>query len=208
MKFCSWEKLKSIKLSRSKVWFVRRIHTYNEAAGNVVAPRVGFGLGSELRRAGVFVKVVKVGEKGNAADLWLEREMMSGEVGWLVLVSDDREFAEMLRKDRDLGKNADLWLAWNVVENGKVEGMGLMGRIEGSDDELEGDQNLGYDEYVTEEELLDDERWTMRVDLRGRSQDQSLSQSPNSIECQDIVGVDSEKRKTSMVMTLFSLITR
>ncbi|KAI5386118.1 hypothetical protein KIW84_072617 [Lathyrus oleraceus] len=25
------EKLKSIKLSRSKVWFVRRIHTYNEA---------------------------------------------------------------------------------------------------------------------------------------------------------------------------------
>ncbi|XP_050901762.1 uncharacterized protein LOC127108343 [Lathyrus oleraceus] len=168
------EKLKSIKLSRSKVWFVRRIHTYNEAAGNVVAPRVGFGLGSELRRAGVFVKVVKVGEKGNAADLWLEREMMSGEVGWLVLVSDDREFAEMLRKvrevnlktvvvgdywDRDLGKNADLWLPWNVVENGKVEGMGLMGRTEGSDDELEGDQNLGYDEYVTEEELLDDERF-------------------------------------------------
>lgn len=166
--------MKSIKLSRSKVWFVRRIHPYNEAAGNVVAPRVGFGLGSELRRAGVFVKVVKVGEKGNAADLWLEREMMSGEVGWLVLVSDDREFAEMLRKvrevnlktvvvgdywDRDLGKNADLWLPWNVVENGKVEGMGLMGRTEGSDDELEGDQNLGYDEYVTEEELLDDERF-------------------------------------------------
>ncbi|KAI5381597.1 serine palmitoyltransferase component [Lathyrus oleraceus] len=44
----------------------------------------------------------------------------------------------------------------------------------------------------------------MRVDLRGRSQDQSLSQSPNSIECHDIVGVDSEKRKTSMVMTLDS----
>jgi hypothetical protein len=164
------EKLKSIKLSRSKVWFVRRIHTYNEAAGNVVAPRVGFGLGSELRRAGVFVKVVKVGEKGNAADLWLEREMMSGEVGWLVLVSDDREFADMLRKvrevnlktvvvgdywDRDLGKNADLWLPWNVVENGKLEGMGLMGKTEGLDDELEGDQDLDYGEYVTEEELYE-----------------------------------------------------
>ena len=162
--------MKSIKLSRSKVWFVRRIHTYNEAAGNVVAPRVGFGLGSELRRAGVFVKVVKVGEKGNAAELWLKREMMSGEVGWLVLVSDDREFAEMLRKvrevnlktvvvgdywDRDLGKNADLWLPWNVVENGKLEGMGLMGRTEGSDDELEGDQDLDYGEYVTEEELYE-----------------------------------------------------
>ncbi|KAI5386149.1 hypothetical protein KIW84_072639 [Lathyrus oleraceus] len=100
----------------------KRVHLY-QLAGNVVAPRVGFGLGSELRRAGVFVKVEKVDEKGNAVELWLKREMMSGEVGWLVLVSDDREFAEMLRKvrevnlktvvvgdywDRDLGKNADL----------------------------------------------------------------------------------------------------
>ncbi|KAI5386122.1 hypothetical protein KIW84_072621 [Lathyrus oleraceus] len=132
------EKLKSIKLSRSKVW--------------------------------VFVKVVKVGEKGNAAELWLKREMMSGEVGWLVLVSDDREFAKMLRKvrkvnlktvvvgdywDRDLGKNVDLWLPWNVVENGKLEGMSLMGKTEGLDDELEGDQDLDYGEYVTEEELYE-----------------------------------------------------
>ncbi|KAI5386157.1 hypothetical protein KIW84_072647 [Lathyrus oleraceus] len=132
------EKLKSIKLIRSKVW--------------------------------VFVKVVKVGEKVNAAELWLKREMMSGEVGWLVLVSDDREFAKMLRKvrkvnlktvvvgdywDRDLGKNIDLRLPWNVVENGKLEGMGLMGKTEGLDDELEGDQDLDYGEYVTEEELYE-----------------------------------------------------
>ncbi|XP_058727159.1 uncharacterized protein LOC131598593 [Vicia villosa] len=148
------KKLGSIKLSRSKVGFIRRIHTYNEAAGNDVAPRVEFGLGSELRRAGVFVKVVKYGEKGNAADLWLKREMMSGEIGWLVLVSDDKEFSEMLRKvrevdlktvvvgdywDRDLGKNADLWLPWIVVENGNVEGMDVMGRgtiTEDLDDEL------------------------------------------------------------------------
>ncbi|KAI5386131.1 hypothetical protein KIW84_072626 [Lathyrus oleraceus] len=114
--------------------------------------------------------VVSAVTNGNAADLWLEREMMSGEVGWLVMVSDDREFAEMLRKvrevnlktvvvgdywDRNLGKNADLWLPWNVVENGKLEGMGLMGRTEGSDDEVEGDQDLDYGEYVTEEELYE-----------------------------------------------------
>ncbi|KAI5386123.1 hypothetical protein KIW84_072622 [Lathyrus oleraceus] len=147
----------------------KRVHLY-QPAGNVVAPRVGFGLGSELRRAGVFVKVEKVGEKGNAVELWLKREMMSGEVGWLVLVSDDREFAEMLRKvrevnlktvvvgdywDRDLGKNADLWLPWNVVENGKLKEMGLMGKTKGLDDELEGDQDLDYGEYVTEEELYE-----------------------------------------------------
>ncbi|KAI5393200.1 variant 6, serine palmitoyltransferase component [Lathyrus oleraceus] len=57
--------------------------------------------------------------------------------------------------DRDLGKNADLWLPWNVVENGKVEGMGLMGKTEGLDDELLGDQDLDYDEYVTEEEVYE-----------------------------------------------------
>ncbi|KAL5071860.1 hypothetical protein RYX36_022747 [Vicia faba] len=150
-----WEKIRSIRLSRSRVKFIRKIHTYNEAAGNGVPPMVGFGLGSELRRAGVFVKVVEVGEKGNAADLWLKKEMMSGEIGWLVLVSDDQGFSDMLRKvrevdlktvvvgdywGRDLGKNADLWLPWIVVENGKVEGMGLKGIIravtEGLDDEL------------------------------------------------------------------------
>ncbi|KAI5386144.1 hypothetical protein KIW84_072635 [Lathyrus oleraceus] len=131
------EKLKSIKLSRSKVWFVRRIHTYNEVAGNIVAPRVGFGLGSGLRHAGVFVKVVKVEMLRKVREVNLKT----------VVVGD--------YWDRDLGKNADLWLPWNVVENGKLGGMGLMGRTEGSDDELEGDQDLDYGEYVTEEELYE-----------------------------------------------------
>ncbi|KAI5386158.1 hypothetical protein KIW84_072648 [Lathyrus oleraceus] len=128
-----------------------------------------FDLKIHFKRVHLY-QLEKVGEKGNAVELWLKREMMSGEVGWLVLVSDDREFAEMLRKvrevnlntvvvgdywDRDLGKNADLWLPWNVVENGKLKGMGLMGKTEGLDDELEGDQDLDYGEYVTEEELYE-----------------------------------------------------
>ncbi|KAL5071859.1 hypothetical protein RYX36_022746 [Vicia faba] len=79
--------------------------------------------------------VTNVGDKGNATHLWLKKEMMSREIGWLVLVSDDQGFSDMLRKvrevdlkmvfvgdywGRDLGKNHDLWLPWIVVENGKV----------------------------------------------------------------------------------------
>jgi hypothetical protein len=166
--------LKSIKLDRSKVRFIRRRHIHNEAARTTAAPRVGFGLASELRRAGVFVKIVELGDKVNAADSSLKREMMSGGVDWLILVSDDSEYSEMLREvremklgnvvvvgdywDRDLGRNADLWLPWIVVENGKVEKMDLMRRrtlTEDLDDELEEDENVD-DEYTIEEEQEED----------------------------------------------------
>ncbi|XP_004499040.1 uncharacterized protein [Cicer arietinum] len=166
-------RLRSIKLNRSKVRFIRRNHKYNEAARTTAAPRVGFGLASELRRAGVFVKVVEDGDKVNAADSSLKREMVNGGIDWLFLVSDDFEFSEMLGKarepnlgtvvvgdywDRDLGKNADLWLPWIVVENGKVNEMDLMGRItkQGLDDELEEDDNVDDDEYIIENEQLED----------------------------------------------------
>ncbi|KAK2452589.1 C2H2 zinc finger protein [Trifolium repens] len=175
MMYKKWlERLKSIKLDRSKVRFIRRRHIHNEAARTTAAPRVGFGLASELRRAGVFVKTVELGDKVNAADSSLKREIMSGGVDWLILVSDDSEYSEMLREvremklgnvvvvgdywDRDLGRNADLWLPWIVVENGKVEKMDLMRRrtlTEDLDDELEEDENVD-DEYTIEEEQEED----------------------------------------------------
>ncbi|XP_045804317.1 uncharacterized protein LOC123897643 [Trifolium pratense] len=168
------KRVKSIKLSRLKVGFRRRRHMHNEAARTIAPPRVGFGLASELRRAGVFVKVVEIGDKVNAADSSLKREVMSGGIDYLILVSDDSEYWEMLREvrekklgnvvvvgdywDRYLGRNADLWLPWIVVENGKVDGMDSMGRgtlTEDLDDELEEDDNVD-DEYTIEEEQEED----------------------------------------------------
>ncbi|GAU27299.1 hypothetical protein TSUD_05250 [Trifolium subterraneum] len=162
------KRLSKVKFSRHKVGFIRKRHIHNEAARTIAPPRVGFGLAKELRRAGVFVKIVEVGDKVNAADSSLKREIMSGGVDWLILVSDDSEYSEMLREvremklgnvvvvgdywDRYLGRNADLWLPWNVVENGKVEEMmNLMGRktlTEGLDDELEEEED---DENVDDE---------------------------------------------------------
>ncbi|MED6111106.1 hypothetical protein PIB30_049481 [Stylosanthes scabra] len=85
---------------------------------------VGYGLASELRRAGVYVKTVE--DKPQVADWAFKRQMqhsMTRGIDWLVLVSGDSDFAEMLRRareselgtvvvgdwDRALGRHADLW---------------------------------------------------------------------------------------------------
>lgn len=135
--------LKGKKRQRFKERFISGNHKYNEAARSLVKPKVGYGLASELRRAGVFVKTVE--DKPQAADWALKKQMqhsMSRGVDWLVLVSDDSDFSEMLRRarekdlgtvvvgdwDRALGKHADLWVPWVEVENGEVGEMDLMMR--------------------------------------------------------------------------------
>ena len=127
--------LKGKKRQRYKERFVSGNHKYNEAARSVITPKVGYGLASELRRAGFFVKTVE--DKPQAADWALKKQMqhsMSRGIDWMFLVSDDSDFSEMLRKakeanlgtvvvgdrDRALGRHADLWVPWMGVENGDV----------------------------------------------------------------------------------------
>ncbi|GAV88879.1 hypothetical protein CFOL_v3_32300 [Cephalotus follicularis] len=109
--------LKGRKRQRFKERFISGNHKYNEAARDLIKPRVGYGLANELRRAGVYVKTVE--DKPQAADWAVKRQMqhsMSRGIDWLVLVSDDGDFKEMLRSARE----ADLWVPWNGVENGDV----------------------------------------------------------------------------------------
>lgn len=127
--------LKGKKRQKYREKYVAGNHKYNEAARVLITPKVGYGLASELRRAGVFVKTVE--DKPQAADWALKKQMqhsMSRRIDWLFLVSDDSDFSEMLRKareanlgtvvvgdwDRALGRHADLWVPWNGVENGEV----------------------------------------------------------------------------------------
>ncbi|KAJ1406933.1 Zinc finger C2H2-type [Sesbania bispinosa] len=140
--------LKGKKRQRYKERFIRGNHKYNEAARALVTPKVGYGLASELRRAGVFVKTVE--DKPQAADWALKRQMqhsMSRGIDWLFLVSDDSDFSEMLRRareanlgtvvvgdmDRALGRHADLWVPWLAVENGEISEKDLVPRTEGGD---------------------------------------------------------------------------
>ncbi|KAK1433417.1 hypothetical protein QVD17_10327 [Tagetes erecta] len=127
--------LKGKKRQRFKERFIVNDHKYMEAARTLITPKVGYGLAAELRRAGVFVKTVE--DKPQAADWALKRQMqhsMSRGIDWLVLVSDDSDFVEMLKRarasklgtvvvgdwDRALGRQADLWVPWNRVENGEI----------------------------------------------------------------------------------------
>lgn len=128
--------LKGKKRKNFKERFIDGNEKYNEAARRLVTPKVGYGLAQELRRAGVYVKTVQ--DKPQAADWALKRQMlhsMSRGVDWIVLVSDDSDFSETLRKareanlgtvvvgdrDRALGRHADVWVAWDRVENGEIQ---------------------------------------------------------------------------------------
>ncbi|PIN09890.1 hypothetical protein CDL12_17532 [Handroanthus impetiginosus] len=128
--------LKGKKRQRFKERFIDGNEKYNEAARTLLTPKIGYGLAQELKRAGVYVKTVQ--DKPQAADWALKRQMlhsMSRGVDWIVLVSDDSDFSEMLRKareanlgtvvvgdrDRALGRHADVWLSWLRVENGEIK---------------------------------------------------------------------------------------
>ncbi|KAL3845157.1 hypothetical protein ACJIZ3_002560 [Penstemon smallii] len=153
--------LKGKKRRRFKERFIDGNEKYNEAARKLLTPKIGYGLAQELRRAGVFVKTVQ--DKPQAADWALKRQMMhsmSRGVDWIVLVSDDSDFSEMLRKAREanlgtvvvgdrgraLGRNADIWVGWDKVENGEVKD---------SDLELES-KEFSVSEFDGEEFVLDD----------------------------------------------------
>lgn len=137
--------LKGKKRQRFKERFIDGNEKYNEAARTLISPKVGYGLASELRRAGVFVKTVE--DKPQAADWALKRQMqhsMSRGIDWLFLVSDDSDFSDMLSRARDanlgtvvvgdgfkaLGRQADVWLPWNGVEDGEIKADDLVPRIE------------------------------------------------------------------------------
>ncbi|KAK7310278.1 hypothetical protein RJT34_07690 [Clitoria ternatea] len=65
---------------------------------------------------------------------------MSRGIEWLVSISDDSDFSEMLRRareanlgtmvvgdmDKALGRHADLWVPWIGVENGDIQEGDLM----------------------------------------------------------------------------------
>ncbi|PKU71788.1 uncharacterized protein LOC110107947 isoform X1 [Dendrobium catenatum] len=149
--------LKGKKRQNYKKRFISGNHKYTEAAHELLSPKKGYGLASELRRAGVFVKTVE--DKPQAADSAVKRQMqhsMSRGIDCLFLVSDDSDFSEMIKKAREadlrtvvigdgrraLGRLADFWVPWMRVEKGEVgEEVLLSGRNsgfqEGDEDEYE-----------------------------------------------------------------------
>lgn len=105
---------------------------YKNAAREVIVPKVGYGLASELRRAGVYVRMVS--DKSQAADEALKLHMHSSirqGIDCLCLVSDDSDFSNILKlaqsKDlhtvvvgdtSSLTRFADDQFSWQQVASG------------------------------------------------------------------------------------------
>ncbi|KAF8733091.1 hypothetical protein HU200_015456 [Digitaria exilis] len=128
--------LKGKKRQKFRERFISGNTKYEDTARELLTPKVGYGLASELRRAGVQVRTVS--DKPQAADHALKRQVkhsLACGVDWMVLVSDDSDFTDTVRNARAadlrtvvvgdgcraLGKVADIWLPWDRVENGEVD---------------------------------------------------------------------------------------
>lgn len=135
-KLARMRSLKGKKKQKYKERFLSGNHKYEDSARELLTPKTGYGLASELRRAGVFVRTVA--DKPQAADAALKRQMqhsMARGMDWMVLVSDDSDFTDMVRRvkeadlrtvvvgdgRRSLGRHADFWVPWMRVENGEVD---------------------------------------------------------------------------------------
>lgn len=161
------------KRRKYKERFIAGNVKYEEAARELVVPKVGYGLAAELRKAGVFLKTVE--DKPQAADSALKRQMqhsMSSGVDWLLLVSDDSDFAEMLQRAKEselgtvvigdgrraLGRQADIWVPWVEVENGAVdEEMLRVGRRESEVEFVGAEFGDGEGEVVADVDSIVDE---------------------------------------------------
>ncbi|XP_077215252.1 C2H2-like zinc finger protein [Tasmannia lanceolata] len=169
-KLARMRSLKGKKRQKYKERFVSGNHKYEETARELITPKVGYGLASELRRAGVFVKTVE--DKPQAADSALKRQMlhsMTRGIDWLFLVSDDSDFSDMIRRARDfnlrtvvvgdeeraLGRHADLWVSWISVENGEVGDEDIL--VSRRDDGFSGREDAFFSSRHFDEESEDDE---------------------------------------------------
>ncbi|XAR61914.1 hypothetical protein NMG60_11016464 [Bertholletia excelsa] len=189
--------LKGKKRQRFKEKYIDNNTKYVEAAKALVTPKVGYGLASELRRAGVYVKTVE--DKPQAADWALKRQMqhsMSRGIDWLFLVSDDSDFSEMLRRAREanlgtvvvgdwdttLAGHADLWVPWVGVENGEISEEDLVPRRRVTDS-MERDDGcisvLNFGGEVGSKEDLDglvDELVALRTDFHSMEEEDQVIQ--------------------------------
>ncbi|MFS7928046.1 putative transcription factor C2H2 family [Helianthus anomalus] len=124
-----------------------KMEKYNNAARDILTPKVGYGLGDELKRAGYCVSVVS--NKPQAADVALRNHMVDmmdrRQMECLILVSDDSDFVEVIKEarlrclktvvvgdsnDGALKRVSDAAFSWEEIIMGKAkkEAVSVVGR--------------------------------------------------------------------------------
>ncbi|KAI5082560.1 hypothetical protein GOP47_0002303 [Adiantum capillus-veneris] len=124
--------LKGKKKEKYRAAMLPKTQRYKEVANPILVPKVGYGLETDLRRAGIFVKTVQY--KPQAADIELKKQMadsINKGIKCICLVSDDMDFARMLAdaraldlttivfgESRSLKRYADFWFPWEDICRG------------------------------------------------------------------------------------------
>ncbi|XP_022152760.1 uncharacterized protein LOC111020404, partial [Momordica charantia] len=175
-----------------------KIQKYKNAVRDVLTPKVGYGLGDELKRAGFFVKTVS--DKPEAADVALRNDMVEmmdrRRAECLVLVSDDSDFVNVLKEaklrclrtvvvgdvnDGPLKRNADSGFSWKEILMGKAkkEAVSVVGKWKDRD-------------------VLKRLEWTYDPQLEKKvsglddiSEDEDVEGSVNGENCDDVQNGDS-----------------
>ncbi|XP_049380693.1 uncharacterized protein LOC125845264 [Solanum stenotomum] len=127
--------------------YAMKMDKYKGAVRDVLTPKVGYGLADDLKRAGFWVRTVS--DKPQAADVALRNHLVDvmdkRMVDYVVLVSDDSDFVEVLKEarlrclktvvvgdsnDGALKRTADAAFSWQEIMMGKAkkEAVSVVGR--------------------------------------------------------------------------------
>lgn len=118
--------------------YAMKMDKYKGAVKDVLTPKVGYGLADDLKRAGFWVRTVS--DKPQAADIALRNHLVDvmdkRMVDYVVLVSDDSDFVEVLKEarlrclktvvvgdsnDGALKRTADAAFSWQEIMMGKAK---------------------------------------------------------------------------------------
>uniref|UniRef100_A0A7C9AV38 C2H2-type domain-containing protein n=1 Tax=Opuntia streptacantha TaxID=393608 RepID=A0A7C9AV38_OPUST len=118
--------------------YAMKMEKYENAARDILTPKVGYGLAEDLKRAGFWVKTVS--DNPQAADVALRNHMVHlmdhRRIQCMVLVSDDSDFVRVLQEGRErcvktvvvgdnvdgvLKRNADASFSWKEILIGKAK---------------------------------------------------------------------------------------
>ncbi|KNA08272.1 hypothetical protein SOVF_164060 [Spinacia oleracea] len=118
--------------------YAMKMEKYKNAARDILTPKVGYGLGDGLKRAGFWVKMVS--DEPQAADVALKNHIVDmmdhRRIQCLVLVSDDSDFLDVLKEAKErclktvvvgdnddgvLKRNADASFSWREILIGKAK---------------------------------------------------------------------------------------
>ncbi|XP_021754432.1 uncharacterized protein LOC110719748, partial [Chenopodium quinoa] len=118
--------------------YAMKMEKYKNAAREILTPKVGYGLGDDLKRAGFWVRMVS--DEPQAADVALKSHIVDmmdhRRIECLVIVSDDSDFLGVLKEAKErclktvvvgdnhdgvLKRNADASFSWRDILVGKAK---------------------------------------------------------------------------------------